>query len=256
MLTTNRSPTAVSIVYSITPPMYAALRTVPARPGSPARRELDRLGTDRDIDFAARARGAEALSVNGPIDSSPSAASSRDKRAAHAIGVAHESRDEHVARLLVELARRAFLRDRRLVHHDDAIGYRHRLRLVVRDIDDGQRQPLLQVADLLAHLPPQPRVEIRQRLVEQQHRGLEHQRARDGDALLLAAGQLGRQSRVEACEADGRQRGLRPRSALRPSARPATADAVADVLDARSCAETMRSSGTPSRRRARRRERA
>ena len=54
-------------------------------------------------------------------------------------------------------------------------------------------EALLQVADLLAHLPAQPRVEIGQRLVEQQHRGLEHQRARDRDALLLAARQLRRQ---------------------------------------------------------------
>ena len=41
----------------------------------------------------------------------------------------------------------------------------------MRDVDDGERQPLLQLADLLAHLPAQPRVEVRQRLVEQQHRG-------------------------------------------------------------------------------------
>ena len=92
----------------------------------------------------------------------------------------------------------------------------------MRDVDDGERQPLLQVADFLAHLPPQPGVEVRQRLVEQQHRGLEHQRAGDGDALLLAARKLRGQARIESGEADRRQRGSRSLVGLRPSAFPDT----------------------------------
>ena len=112
------------------------------------------------------------------------------QHAAHAVGIAHESRDKDIARLLVEIARRAFLRDRRLVHHDDAIRDRHRFRLIVRDVDDGKRESLLEIAYFLAHLPAKPRIEIRQRLVEQKYRRLEHQRARDRDALLLPAGKL------------------------------------------------------------------
>ncbi len=147
------------------------------------------------------------------------------QRAAHAVGVAHEAGDERVARLLVELARRALLRDRALVHHDDAVGHRHRLRLVVRHVDDGQREALLQLADLLAHLPAQARVEVGQRLVEQQHRRLEHQRARHRDALLLAAGELRGQARVEAGQADGGERRVRAlvrvgASACRETSRP------------------------------------
>ncbi|MFI4924262.1 MAG: ABC transporter ATP-binding protein, partial [Vicinamibacteria bacterium] len=38
---------------------------------------------------------------------------------------------------------------------------------------------------VIAHLAAQPRVEVRERLIEQEHSGLEHQRARDRDALLL-----------------------------------------------------------------------
>jgi hypothetical protein len=98
-------------------------------------------------------------------------------------------------------------RDHRAVHHDDPVRHRHRLRLVVRDVDDGERQALLQVADLLAHLAAQPRVEVRQRLVEQQHRRLEHERAGHRDALLLAAGQLRGQARVVAGEPDRCERG-------------------------------------------------
>ena len=92
----------------------------------------------------------------------------------------------------------------------------------MRDVDDGERQALLQVADLLAHLPAQPRVEVRQRLVEQQHAGLEHQRARDGDALLLAARELRRQTRVEALEADGGERDACALVGLAASAIPDT----------------------------------
>ncbi len=179
-------------------------------------------------------------------------ASRRARRAAHAVGVAHEARDERVARLLVELARRAFLRDGRLVHHDDAVGDRHRLGLVVRDVDDRQRQALLQLADLLAHLPAQPRVQVRQRLVEQQDRGLEHERARDGHALLLAAGELGRQAVGKPVEADGRER--RARALLRGRLRRrGRRRARSGRSPAPTCAGTARSSGTPSTRRGRRR---
>jgi hypothetical protein len=45
---------------------------------------------------------------------------------------------------------------------------------------------LLQRADLLAHRAPQARVEIGQRLVEQQYRRLQHERASHRDTLLLA----------------------------------------------------------------------
>ncbi len=82
------------------------------------------------------------------------------------------------------------------VHHDDVVGHRERFLLVVRHVQHRQRQRLLQLADLLADPPPQLGVEVRQRLVEQQHRGLQHQRPRDGDALLLAAGEFGRQPRL------------------------------------------------------------
>ena len=59
----------------------------------------------------------------------------------------------------------------------------------MRDVERGDPEPPLQRAELVAHLRAQPRVEVAERLVEQQHLGLEHQRARDRHPLLLAAGQ-------------------------------------------------------------------
>ena len=48
----------------------------------------------------------------------------------------------------------------------------------------------LQFLELQAHLLAQRRVEVREGFVEEQHVGLVHQRAGEGDALLLAAGEL------------------------------------------------------------------
>jgi hypothetical protein len=132
----------------------------------------------------------------------------------HAIGVAHEARDEGVAGAFVQVARRAFLRDGAVVHHDDAIGHRHGFRLVVRDVHDRQPEPLLQVTDLLAHLAAQARVEVGQRLVEQEHRRLEHERARKRHALLLPARELGGQARIEVAQADACKGLLRPRDGV------------------------------------------
>ncbi len=78
--------------------------------------------------------------------------------------------------------------------------------MVVRDVDNGEAQPLLEVADLVAHLPAQPRIEVRQRLVEEQHRRLEHERAGYRHALLLAAGELGGQPLAESGQADRLER--------------------------------------------------
>ena len=50
----------------------------------------------------------------------------------------------------------------------------------------------MQTLQLIAHLEPQLRVEVRQRFVHEQNRGLRRERSCDGDTLLLAAGELGR----------------------------------------------------------------
>src|SRR6185503_5216470 len=51
-----------------------------------------------------------------------------------------EKTDEEVCRLVVEVERRADLFDHALVDDDDAVRHRHRLGLVVRDIDHGRLQ--------------------------------------------------------------------------------------------------------------------
>ena len=83
----------------------------------------------------------------------------------------------------------------------DAVGNGERLLLIMRHIDRGQAERLLQLTDLDAHLGPQLRVEIGQRLVEQENRGLDDERAGDGHALQLAARELMRRARTIAGEA-------------------------------------------------------
>ena len=77
------------------------------------------------------------------------------------------------------------------MHDGDAGGERHRLDLVVGDVDRRLVEPLIELLDLGAHLDPQLGVEIGKRLVEQEQRGIAHQRSSHGHALALAAGKLG-----------------------------------------------------------------
>ena len=111
-----------------------------------------------------------------------------------------------VAGAHVELARGVDLLDAALVEDGDAVGHRQRLVLVVGDEDEGDAELALQLLQLALHLLAQLQVERAQRLVEQQHAGLVDQRARQGHALALAAGQLHRVARAIAAEGDHGQR--------------------------------------------------
>ena len=64
----------------------------------------------------------------------------------------------------------------------------------MRDVDAGEAKLAMQRPQLRAQILPQQRVEIAQRLVEQHDRRPRRQRARERDALLLAAAQHRRQA--------------------------------------------------------------
>ncbi len=91
---------------------------------------------------------------------------------------------------LVQLLGRADLLRHAGAHHHHPVAQRHRLGLVVRDVDGGGAQPVLQPGDLAAHLHPQLGVEVGQRLVHQERLGIAHDRAAHRDPLTLTAGQL------------------------------------------------------------------
>ena len=102
------------------------------------------------------------------------------------IGHADKVGDEFAGRLLVDLGRFTDLFDFSMVHYDDLVGQAHRLGLVVGDVDAGQAELALDLADFPPHVDPQLGVEIGQRLVKQQYRGFHDQCPGQGDPLLLA----------------------------------------------------------------------
>ena len=150
-----------------------------------------------------------------------------------------------------DLARRADLDDAAVHEDGDAVGERHRLFLVVRDVDGRDAERALQLAQLEARLEAQLGVEVGERLVEQEEARLADDRARERDALLLAARELARRSLQQVADADlGGGAGDRARRSRRARRRPSSAGSRCSARP--SCADRARSSGTPSRRRARR----
>ena len=118
------------------------------------------------------------------------------------IHAADELGDEAARRLLVDLRRPADLLDTARVHHGDAIRHDERLALVVRDEHRGDAEPALDRGDLHAHLFAQLEIEVGERLVEQEHRGPDDERARKRDALALPARELERTALGEAAQLD------------------------------------------------------
>ena len=106
------------------------------------------------------------------------------------------------ARLFVDLLGRAVLGDPPGVHHEHAVGQDHRLFLVVGDEERRDADPPLQFLQLEAHLLAQPGIEIGERLVEEQHVRVRHERAAQRHALLLPAREERRRAVLEAREAD------------------------------------------------------
>ena len=99
-----------------------------------------------------------------------------------------EAGNEQVGRLVEKFERGAELADLTLVEHHDTVGERHRLDLIMGDVDHRDAQALVQSRKLDAHGDAETRVEVRERLVEQEEFWFAHDRAADRHALALAAG--------------------------------------------------------------------
>jgi hypothetical protein len=122
--------------------------------------------------------------------------------------------DELGLRSLVHIPRRSTLDDLATTHHGEAIGELERLLLVVSDEDEGDPNFALNRDQLLAQRLAQLRVERAERLVEQQNRGPQDEGTREGDPLLLTAGELSRAALSKRGQPDQLQGGTNPRPAL------------------------------------------
>ena len=109
------------------------------------------------------------------------------------------------------------------MHDADAIGERERLLLIVRHQDRGHPEPALHLADGLAQLDADLGIQRAEGLIEQQHLRLVRERARHGDALLLAARELSRQPIGVALERHQLQQLVAPAAHARAAARRARA---------------------------------
>ena len=108
-----------------------------------------------------------------------------------------------VGRRVVELARRADLLDPPVVAAPTMlVGDLHRLLLVVGDEDGRDVDLVVQAAQPGAQLRADVGVQRAERLVEQQHAGLDGERAGERHALALAARELRRVALVVAGQPD------------------------------------------------------
>ena len=88
----------------------------------------------------------------------------------------------------------------------------------MRDVDEGRPDVAVDLRELDLQPLAQLQVERAERLVEQQHGRPVDERARDGDALLLSAGELAGKPVAELLQADELERLLDPRAGLAASA--------------------------------------
>ena len=100
-------------------------------------------------------------------------------------GFAEKGRDEGGARAVVQRLWRTDLQHPAAFHDDQPIRHGQRLFLVVGHVDGGDTHLFLELLQLHAHHVPQPLVEIRERLVEQQDVGLVCDDPRESHALAL-----------------------------------------------------------------------
>ena len=131
-------------------------------------------------------RGSSKLSLSIAILRRAALFAHRGRRDVHHRR-ADELGDEEIGGIEVDLGGRADLLQDALVHHDDAVGERHRLDLVVRHVDRGRAVLEVEALELDAHAFAQLGIERADGLVEEQRLGPADQRAADGDALHVAA---------------------------------------------------------------------
>jgi hypothetical protein len=185
------------------------------------RAEFDLFGAQHRNDFARHRIASRRLRIESHT--------ARRPVTEQQVRCAEERRDEARVRAGVEVVRPAALEQAALVHDADAVRQGERLFLVVGDEDGRDAEIALDLADGAAQFLADLGVERAERLIHQQHLGPVRERAGHGDALLLAAGELGRQAVVHALERHQPQQLRAPRAA-RSSLHPAHAQRELDVV--------------------------
>ena len=203
---------------------------------------LEVLGADADDDALAVVALQRRVASPTPRARAPRAGS-RSARCCSPLSVSdalvqvHRRRpdergDEHVGRLVVEVLRRVDLLQVAVLEHGDPVAHRHRLDLVVGDVDRGDGEVALEAGDLGPHLDAQLGVEVGQRLVHQERRRLAHDRPAHRHPLALAAGELPGLAVEVRLELEDRRRLAHPAVDLGPRD-PGQLEGEADVVEHR-----------------------
>ena len=100
--------------------------------------------------------------------------------------------------------RRVDLLEQAVAEDRDPLPQRHRLDLVVGDVDGRHPEALVELRELGPHRDAQLRVEVRERLVHQERLGVPHDRPPHRDALPLAARERGGLAVEKLAEAEHR----------------------------------------------------
>ena len=154
--------------------------------------------------------------------------------------LADEGEDEGRVGLVVDVVGRADLLDSALAHDDETVGELEGFFLIVGHEDGGVAGLVVDLAEPLAELLADLRVEGAEGLVEEQHARFDREGAGEGDALALAAGELLGIALVEAGELDEVEELHRAPAdfvARRPGFSRANLESERDVLEHRHVAE-------------------
>ena len=117
---------------------------------------------------------------------------------------AEKSGHERVRRSLVDALGRVHLAHATLMHDDDPVAERHCLDLIMRHVEHRGAQTAVQLGKLAPHFAAQGCVEVRERLVEQEHARLTHDGPADRHPLPLSTRQLARLAVEKQREAERR----------------------------------------------------
>ncbi len=124
------------------------------------------------------------------------------------IRLAHEGGDEPGAGVAVDFGGGAELLDAAVVEDGHAVGDGEGFFLVVGDVEGGEAGLAADAADFAAHFDAEAGVEVREGLVQEEAAGADDEGAGEGDALLLAAGELVDAAGAEAGHLDGGEGGF------------------------------------------------
>ena len=148
--------------------------------------------------------------------------------------------------MIIQVLRRVDLLNEAVLHNNNTVAHRHSFGLVVGNIDEGGAQSQVQLRDLGSHLCTQLCVQVGERLVKQEDLRVTDDCTAQRNTLSLTTGESLRLSVEKVRDVEDSSSLFYAALDLSPSAFCAVSGRM-PCYHKRSCADTVHSSGTPSR---------